>query len=88
MSARISLMYKRSGGCNTEHKCSECKYYIRSKEHPREFMCERHGEDGTYWQNWMACKFWKEPEAKPKRKPRKTAKYKQEATGQMQMVWG
>ena len=91
MSARISLMYKRSGGCNTEHTCGDCRYYIRSQGHPREFMCEKHGEDGTYWKaTWLSCKFVNGEKPKPapkKRKPRaKKPKLKEEATGQLQLI--
>ena len=86
MSARISLMYKRSGGCNTEHKCSECSHYVPSTIRRKEYICELHGEEETFWQsNWMSCKYWQEPEAKPKKRKIRKTKLKQETTGQIRM---
>ena len=93
MSARISLMYKRSGGCNTEHTCGDCNYCVPSTIHKKEFICQKHGEEETYWRtSWMACRFWSAIEPKPKkRKPRakkpKANNYSIETTGQLQMVW-
>ena len=93
MSARISQMYKRSGGCNTEHKCGECISFIQSPVRSREFMCNKHGDADSHWHSsWMACRYWGTEEPKPKkRKPRakkqKASKYKEETTGQLQMVF-
>lgn len=81
MSARISLMYKRSGGCNTKHKCGECRYYIPSKASPRTYMCKQHGEDSSLWKGaWLACKGFRKPIKK------RATKLKEEPTGQLQMV--
>jgi len=91
MSARISLMYKRSGGCNTEHTCGDCISCVRSPARSKEFMCEKHGDQDSNWKrSWMACRFWEGEEPKPKkRKPRtKKPKLKEEATGQLQLVLG
>ena len=89
MSARISLMYKRSGGCNTEHICGECAYCIPSKVRKKEFICEKHGEDPTSWKkSWTSCSFWSKTKPKQvKRKPRaKKPKLKEETGGQMKLV--
>lgn len=60
MSARISLMYKRSGGCDRFHTCSDCEALRTDPEDVRNFICAEHGDAGTLWnKNWMACKKWK-----------------------------
>ena len=92
MSARISQMYKRSGGCNTEHKCGECISCIPSPVRSKDYMCSRHGEPDSHWhRSWMGCKYWSDGAKKPKkRKPRakKAEKYKEETAGQMKMIFG
>ena len=93
MSARISKMYKDSGGCNTEHKCSECIHFAQSPVRSREHMCKHHGDPDSHWHgSWMACKFYGNEEPKPKkRKPRskksKASRFAVETTGQLQMVF-
>lgn len=83
MSARISKMYKDSGGCNTEHKCKECRYFTESKITPKTYICKHHGEEDTLWKGaWYSCKGFRKPIKK--RKPK--TKLKEEATGQLQMV--
>ena len=98
MSATISLMYKRSGGCSVGKTCGECKHFIHSKEIPKSFICEKHGEEHTFWKaTWTACKYIDgEPIIQPKkkrklgtksRKPRtKKPKLKEEETGQFSLV--
>lgn len=76
MSARISLMYKRSGGCSRENVCERCEYYIR-----RENRCKMHqaitGEEDIEWKgDWMACKLFIK---------RGSPKYMTEQNGQMRI---
>jgi len=83
MSARISRMYKLSGGCKTGRSCKECRYYAESKVTPRTYICKKHEEEDTLWVGrWTACKWFKNPIKK------RATKYKEETTGQLQMVWG
>lgn len=90
MNARISLMYKRSGGAVPEHECKDCTSCKKSPERKREFMCERHGESNSNWNpSWVACRYWTDGNQKQKnRKPRtKKPKLNEEVTGQLQMVF-
>ena len=59
MSARISQMYKRSGGCNTEHKCGECKHFA-STGIGDEHICKRQGNDDNWDSTWLSCKQFEE----------------------------
>jgi hypothetical protein len=81
MSARISKMYKDSGGCKVGKTCGECRYFIPSSMRRNEYICKKHGEEETYWKDsWTACRMFKNPIKKKK------TKYKEETTGQLQMV--
>lgn len=51
-------MYRRSGGCEYNHTCAECRYYRKRK---KEETC--HILPDAPWKGrWIACKFWQEPE--------------------------
>ena len=81
MAARISKMYKDSGGCKPKYLCGNCRYYIQSKERPKEHICKKHGEDPSSWKDsWMACRFFMNPIKK------QAAKLTEETNGQMQLV--
>ncbi len=65
MSAGISAMYKRSGGCTREEICGRCGYYEEEEE--RGLVTERcrlheavYGEEHVWNGNWMACKHYEE----------------------------
>ena len=81
MSARISKMYKDSGGCKPGKTCEECRYFLPSVEKPKERICKKHGEENSYWKaSYMACKFFKNPIKK------KQAKLAEETGGQMKLI--
>lgn len=76
MSARISMMYKRSGGCDRENVCGKCEYYVK-----RENRCKMHrvftGEEDAEWDKaWMACKHFIR---------RGSPKYMAEKSGQLRL---
>ena len=61
MSARISLMYKNSGGCSPDFICQKCGYYTaRKNRNNTEERCTLHqqvtGEEAPWNASYMACK--------------------------------
>lgn len=56
----ISEMYRRSGGCDREHICSECLAYVPSEKVKRSHTCKLHPERPPFWQSgWMACRLFR-----------------------------
>lgn len=67
MSATISEMYRRSGGCDYKNRCNDCDWLLKVKAHNRNhYKCLRYGDGGledakSDWRNnYTACKFFKE----------------------------
>ena len=65
MSAKISKMYKDSGGC-VARTCEECGYLSILEERKTKtiYRCDKHkelcGEDAIWKPTYIACKFFKE----------------------------
>ena len=59
MSARISKMYKDSGGCKVGKTCGECRYYANSGI-KNEYVCKRQVSDDLWDGKWPACKFFED----------------------------
>lgn len=65
MSARISKMYKESGGCSP-HQCEECKFLtvLEKRKTHDVFKCNRHqelcNEEAIWKPTYTACKYFKE----------------------------
>lgn len=59
MSARISKMYKDSGGCKVGKTCGECRYYANSGI-KNEYVCKRQVSDDLWDGKWSACKFFED----------------------------
>lgn len=81
MSATISLMYKRSGGCDREHICRGCSYLEKAKTKTyTSYHCTFHkiisGEIAAWKPDYMACKNYL-----PKGKPR----FKEQKDGQLSL---
>lgn len=87
MSARISYMYRTSGGCDKEHLCEKCGYFLNDNKNGLVTeRCRLHesmtGEEHVWNGNWMACKHYQQ-----KGRSGKMPKYKPDRFGQMCMTF-
>lgn len=76
MSARISKMYKKSGGTDYKHRCETCEYLMRYQLKRRtNCKCLLFGDDGTHesdWkEDWTACHFYQESDLLRKKRDEK-----------------
>lgn len=82
MSARISFMYRRSGGCDRFHTCGECGQLSKNKKD--DCACKRHEKETSETAPWktsyMACKFFQ-----GKGKKKETRTFSEEANGQLNL---
>lgn len=68
MSAGISYMYRKSGGCDWKHRCMDCKYMAISESRSfgkkdEVYRCTKHPgkESSDRWKpGYTACRYWKE----------------------------
>lgn len=59
----IAEMYKRSGGADRLHSCSQCQNFIQPDKKSRAMTCGIHPERPEVWKaEWMACRFFRETE--------------------------
>lgn len=88
MAAKISAMYKKSGGTNYRHWCHECRYLMRYDDRKRsKCKCLLYGDDGTSatdWNDgWVACKNWKDKDELLKKKKSDSYSDDEQMEGQM-----
>lgn len=57
---KISEMYMRSGGTNYHYRCRDCLWLIPKG---KELRCQKHGEDLSWKDDYIACRFCKTQEA-------------------------
>lgn len=56
----IAEMYKRSGGADRLHECSQCANFIQPDKKSRVRTCGLHPERPEVWKaDWMACRYFR-----------------------------